>query len=68
MNKMELLETIDIVKKFGGLRALDGVTMSVKEGEIAGLIGPNGSGKTTLFKLFPAYYLLTQGKSILMES
>ncbi len=43
-----LLAVRDIRKTFGGLHALDGVTLSVNEGDVLGLIGPNGSGKTTL--------------------
>ncbi len=44
-----LLEARGVVKRFGGLTAVDGVDISVDAGEMVGLIGPNGSGKTTLF-------------------
>ena len=44
-----LLEARGVVKRFGGLTAVDGVDISVAAGELVGLIGPNGSGKTTLF-------------------
>jgi branched-chain amino acid transport system ATP-binding protein len=44
-----VLEVRSLTKSFGGIRAVDGVSFAVHEGEILGLIGPNGSGKSTLF-------------------
>lgn len=55
------LEVRDVVKKFGGLAANNGISLSLVSGEIRGLIGPNGSGKTTLINLITGMYEVTNG-------
>jgi ABC-type branched-subunit amino acid transport system ATPase component/ABC-type branched-subunit amino acid transport system permease subunit len=49
------LHAVDLRKSFGGVRAVDGVTITVEPGEIVGLIGPNGAGKTTTFELLGGF-------------
>lgn len=59
-----LLDVRDLVKDFGGLRAVNGFSVTVAEREILGLIGPNGSGKTTCINIVTGYHKPTAGKII----
>jgi branched-chain amino acid transport system ATP-binding protein len=59
---MATLEIQSVSKSFGGVKALDNVTMSVKDKMITGLIGPNGAGKTTLFNVITNIELMDSGK------
>ena len=67
---MSYFELKNVVRRFGGLVAVNNVSMRVEQGEIFGLIGPNGSGKTTIFNCISNYYpansgtITFQGKNI----
>jgi branched-chain amino acid transport system permease protein len=56
-----LLSVESILMQFGGLKAIDGVSLSVKPGTIHGLIGPNGSGKSTMMNVLTGIYVPTSG-------
>jgi ABC-type branched-subunit amino acid transport system ATPase component len=57
----DLLVAAGVTKRFGGLTALNDVSLNLRPGEIHGLIGPNGSGKTTMLNLLSGYYEPTAG-------
>ncbi|WP_319824634.1 ABC transporter ATP-binding protein [Thalassovita sp.] len=59
---MSLLEVEDLAVHFGGVKAVDGVSFRVEEGEVFSIIGPNGAGKSTIFNLISRFYKPTRGK------
>ena len=59
-----LLAVENVSKRFGGILALDDVSLDVREGEIVGLIGPNGAGKTTLFNVITRVYKPDRGSVV----
>jgi branched-chain amino acid transport system ATP-binding protein/branched-chain amino acid transport system permease protein len=63
-----VLECRDVWKAFGGIQALRGVSLSVAEGEIVGLVGPNGSGKTTLINIISGHDRADRGRIALGDA
>ena len=58
---MALLETKDLSIRFGGLKAVDRLNLTIEKGQLYGLIGPNGAGKTTVFNMLTGVYQPTSG-------
>jgi neutral amino acid transport system ATP-binding protein len=63
-SETEIIGVEGLSKYFMGIKALEGVSLSIKQGEIVGLIGPNGSGKTTLFNCITGFLKPNKGKII----
>lgn len=61
---MSVVKVNNLCMFFGGVKAVENVTIDVKKGEIVGLIGPNGAGKTTLFNVLTGMYKPTKGEVI----
>lgn len=64
---MAILDVQNVSKHFGGLKAVDQVSLTIEKGQIYGLIGPNGAGKSTLFNCVAGLYGPTSGKVIFKE-
>jgi branched-chain amino acid transport system ATP-binding protein len=61
-NDSSILSVRDVRKYFGGIKAVDGISLDVAPNRITGLIGPNGAGKTTLFNVISGLYKLDSGE------
>lgn len=61
-NSIPLVEMINISKRFGEVKALDNVSITLRQGEILGLVGDNGAGKSTLMKILAGVYPPTEGR------
>jgi branched-chain amino acid transport system ATP-binding protein len=64
---MAILDVQNVSKHFGGLKAVDQVSLSIEKGQIYGLIGPNGAGKSTLFNCVAGLFAPTMGKVIFKD-
>jgi branched-chain amino acid transport system permease protein len=62
-----VIEAVDVVREFGGVRAVAGVSFQVRRGTLTGLIGPNGAGKSTLLAMLAGTLGVTSGKIIYEE-
>lgn len=60
-----MIQVKNLYKKFGGFTAVDGASLTIREGTITGLIGPNGAGKSTLFNVIAGVYAPTSGEVLM---
>ena len=63
-NSYPFFQVSNLIKRFGGVHAVDSVSFEVRRGEMLGIIGPNGSGKTTLINLITGFYKPNTGKVV----
>ena len=63
-----IMRVENVVKRFGGLTAVGGVSLEIPERSIVSVIGPNGAGKTTLFNMLTGLYKPTSGRIVFGES
>lgn len=64
---MALLKLENVTKRFGGLTAVNNVSLELEQGDLSGLIGPNGAGKTTVFNLITGVFPADSGKILFMN-
>ena len=64
IEKHSIIEINNVTKDFGSVRALNGVSMQIKQGEFFSLLGPSGCGKTTLLRMISGFETPTSGSSL----
>ena len=64
-DSVPLVEMREIHKAFGGIRAVDGVSISAYKGEVLGIVGHNGAGKSTLIKILSGAYTMDEGQILI---
>jgi branched-chain amino acid transport system ATP-binding protein len=65
VDQVPALEIVEVSRRFGGIRAVDDVTLRIGQGEVVGIIGPNGAGKPTLFDLVSGFTPIDTGRLVL---
>src|SRR5579863_6001088 len=63
---MNTIETLDLAKAFGAVKAVDGITMNVGKGELFALVGPDGAGKSTTIKMLCGILTPTGGSATVL--
>src|SRR5580704_17065232 len=63
MTATAAIDAVGLVKYFGGVAAVDGVDLEVRQGEIFGVLGPNGAGKTTMLKMLATLLPIDAGRA-----